>query len=140
MELSLAALADAANISNFGKLNVLGIFQAIYTHEVPLQHPVMHLVLVFRMSAGEKGSPITIKVVLTDADGQILGTPPELIIEVPAEHPGSPEFPLLIAIKNLVLPRFGDYRFDILVNGLTVGNIPLHIIPASPLVPNLELG
>lgn len=45
MEVSLALLADYANVTREGKLNLLGLFDRIDARAVPWVHPQMQLVL-----------------------------------------------------------------------------------------------
>src|ERR1700710_2993145 len=45
MHLSFALFADAANISQEGKLNILGVFDAVQCGTLPTVHPRGHLVL-----------------------------------------------------------------------------------------------
>src|SRR5437870_3980178 len=97
MEVTLGVLADAANRADNGKLNMLGVFQTLYAYEVPARHPQMCLVLVFKDSPGEKGTTQRIKVVLMDEDGTQLGTPPEIMLDIPSDLPGlGPQFELIL--------------------------------------------
>ena len=50
MDVTLALLADAANVSQDGKLNILGIFNGLGAAAFPATHPSMHLVLRFEAS------------------------------------------------------------------------------------------
>ena len=52
MQLEIGALADAANVSQEGKLNITGIFDALNFAQVPATYPLM--VLVLRLVAGIK--------------------------------------------------------------------------------------
>ena len=45
MNVRLAVLADYANVTGDGKLNILGIFDRINLLQIPAVHPQMHLVL-----------------------------------------------------------------------------------------------
>jgi hypothetical protein len=50
MEVTVAVLADYANVSQDGKLNIMGIFQEINATSLPFVLPQMYLVMSF--SAG----------------------------------------------------------------------------------------
>src|SRR5688572_1005154 len=69
MEITLAVLADAANRSTEGKLNILGAFGNLYATGYPTGHPLMQLVLRMQASPGEVGQTKELKIVLIDADG-----------------------------------------------------------------------
>jgi hypothetical protein len=42
MNVTLAVLADYADFSVEGKLNIMGIFNVSYAQSLPMQHPPMH--------------------------------------------------------------------------------------------------
>ncbi|MFP5355722.1 MAG: DUF6941 family protein, partial [Gemmatimonadota bacterium] len=57
MHVSFALFADAANISQEGKLNILGVFDAVQVGQLPAVHPRAHLAdrgLHVRHPAGSK--------------------------------------------------------------------------------------
>src|SRR5688500_4171438 len=45
MQISFALFADAANLSQEGKLNILGVFDAVQVGGIPTVHPRAHLVV-----------------------------------------------------------------------------------------------
>jgi hypothetical protein len=45
MQVAFAVFADAANLSQEGKLNVLGVFDALQVGTLPAVHPRAHLVV-----------------------------------------------------------------------------------------------
>src|SRR5215217_4763717 len=69
MEVKLAVLADYANVSQDGKLNIMGIFQEINATALPFPLPQMYLVLTFEAGPAEFGSEKQLRVVLVDSDG-----------------------------------------------------------------------
>ena len=68
----MALVADEANISQEGKLNVLGAFDRIAAPKFPTIHPKM--VFVFRVEAGygDGGVSVPVRVRLIDDDGGVL--------------------------------------------------------------------
>ena len=54
MRVTLAVLADYANISQEGKLNILGIFDRIAVAEVPTSLPQMHFIMRLEAHAAER--------------------------------------------------------------------------------------
>ena len=133
MKVTLAVLADAANRSDTGKLNLLGLFQTIYAASIPAIHPQMYLVLVFKASPGEKGSTQKIKLVLSDEDGGIILASPDYSIVVPDDPDvRSPDLNMIINVPNLVLPKFGDYSFEVLLNGSSLTDVPLRVQAIAP--------
>ena len=117
MEVTLGLMADAANISREGKLNVLGAFNRINAITFPTRHPEFTLVLRMEASPAERGERKAILLRLLDADGQQVQQ-----IEAHAEIPtdtgrlGFRSY-VLLAIRNMVVSAPGEYAFHVLING-----------------------
>ena len=116
MEVKLAALADSANLSQEGKLNVLGIFNKVGAHSFPAQHPGSAFIIVLEAHPTEAGQH-EVEVLFVDEDGQV-----QMKAGITVEFP-RPEDPLrpmhanlIMPIPMLPLPSEGVYRFDILVD------------------------
>jgi hypothetical protein len=120
----MAFLADEANVSQEGKLNVLGIFDRIAAPVFPVTHP--RLVYAFRVQAEyeDSGRPLPIRVRLEDEDG---GTLFEAAGEItapivpPGEFLGANQ---LFSLVGVQFPRPGTYRFVV-----NVGELPAHETP-----------
>ncbi len=133
MELTLALLADYANISQEGKLNVLGVFDAIFAPEFPALHTELHLVLRFEAGPAERGQTKSIEIKLIDQDGNTLGI-------LSGKLPLPEESPTLVMglnqilrFQHLVFERPGDYRFHVLVNGETKGpGVGFRVVQLEP--------
>jgi hypothetical protein len=137
MQVTLAALADAANRSDTGKLNLLGVFGKIGASNVPVRHPTMSLVLMLRASPGEKGSTHLIRIKLLDADGQVVGPEAEIGVTIPQEVPAlNPELQFIMNLQDLIFPKFGNYNFEILINNNSAASIPLLLEAIAPPAPN----
>ena len=69
MKITVAAIADYASISEGGKLNVLGVFDAITAQEFPVRHPHMVFAarLLFEYEDGGKKHAVNVR--LEDEDG-----------------------------------------------------------------------
>lgn len=68
MDVQLALLADYANISREGKLNILGIFDALYGKNFPIIHPQLQLVINFEATRAEEGKEKVVEVQFSDGD------------------------------------------------------------------------
>ena len=128
MNVSLAVLADYANISREGKLNILGIFNLINAHSVPAIHPQMQLIMALEADRSEAERDHKIEVELIDADGSKLfsiegvvkfGTPPPGE-RIRANH--------IIQINNVQFSRFGVHEFKIIINNEVRMSVPLQIV------------
>lgn len=69
VEIALAAVADAANVSAEGKLNILGTFDTIPTRAVPVNAPGMVLAITFRLEYEDGGRSHPVAFELVDEDG-----------------------------------------------------------------------
>jgi len=113
MKIPLAVLADEANVSQEGKLNVLGIFDRITAATFPVVHPRMVFAFRVQMEYADAGRAFPVQVRLADADG-------ETMFEAVGEITGPPVPPGEIAAINQVFslvgvefPREGLYRFTV---------------------------
>lgn len=53
MHPQLTVLADSANISQEGKLNILGEFNTLFAESVPVAHPIIWFVSKLELGAGD---------------------------------------------------------------------------------------
>ncbi len=132
MELKLAVLADAANVSVEGKLNILGEFSVIWSAAVPVVWPLMQLVLRLEATAGE-GPRHRLGIRILTEDGQPIAPPVDAEVDFgPPFRAGVPHRgQFVIGIGGSVFPRFGAYSFEILVGGHSVGSVPLWVLPVA---------
>lgn len=137
MKVGLAVLADYANVSVEGKLNIMGIFNQIYAPGVPVQHPQMHLVLQFEIDLAEHGLTKVIEIKLLGEDGQQLASVSQTT-QIPDLIPLGAQLPLIAALNGLQFPRYGSYAFHILINEDTKATVPFRVIP-TPSPPQLQL-
>ena len=130
MQIRIAALADYTNVTDNGKLNILGIFSQIHAPDVPAMHPLMQFVLQFAFEPLETGEK-SIRVALQDADGQELLSM-EGRLDIPRPESADPVVVnQILVLQNVVFPQFGNYEFVIEVDGETVpARVPLYILPA----------
>lgn len=124
MQVKLAVVADHANVSAEGKLNIMGIFDRIVVSSVPAVHPQMHLVVRLEAHPAERDRVHTVEVRLHDPDGQAVF---ELNGEVvPQGLPGEAiTANQIIGINNLVLARTGEYVFVVFVDHDLKAETPL---------------
>ena len=108
IKIPLAVIADNANVSREGKLNILGIFQNIAANTIPATHPQISLVLTFQAERGDADSEHPIKIQLVGEDGEVIinieaglkfNPPP------PGEHSVSAH--QIFQVANIPLPGSG---------------------------------
>jgi hypothetical protein len=138
MHITMAVVADAANRTDNGKLNLLGVFHTLYAVTTPCQHPHMAIVLNFEATAMERGTRQKIGIRLVNADGKPVINLPESFLDVPHDPTVvTPQLSLIANIAGVMFETFGAYQFDITVNDQIHGRIPIAIaqLPQSPVMP-----
>jgi len=132
MEIPLALLADYANTSQDGKLNVMGVFNRILTKDFPTVHPEMRLVFRLEAQPSERGRQATVEIKLLDADASVLhhlkgrlGVPQE------SRQP-TIEINHILRLTGMVFEKPGDYRFDILIDGDLKKQVPFTVEQLPP--------
>lgn len=130
MDIVFAQIADYANVSREGKLNLMGVFDAVNANTFPTVHPQMHLVIRFELSRHEKGKTHDVEIQFVDEDGKKLftissqvGIPANAAVATTTIHSDQ-----IIAINGLLLPKAGNYQFVILIDKNHVKNKEVRLI------------
>lgn len=115
MQVKLALLADYANVTAEGKLNILGIFDRINVQELPAVHPQMHLILRLEAHPAERNRAHNVEIRLHDPDGQtIFEVTGDMVPQGATGHTVSTN--QILTLNNLQLSKSGGYNFVVLVN------------------------
>jgi hypothetical protein len=134
MQVKLALLADYANVTAEGKLNILGVFDRINVNDVPAVHPQMHLILRLEAHPAERDRPHNVEIRLYDPDGQTVFEVKGDI--VPHGMPGQTiATNQILTLNNLQLSKTGGYMFVVFVNNDLKSEVPLGVeisMPAGP--------
>lgn len=139
MEVTFAVLADYANVSREGKLNVMGIFDRIFARQLPSRFPPMQLVVRLEARPQDIDTEHAIRIQLTDPDGAALFdingtfTPrnPEPEQPVSVNH--------VIRLADLPLQRTGLHNVIVWVDSERKTEVPLRVDEPPrqrPLVPD----
>jgi len=136
MQVKLAVLADYANVTGDGKLNILGIFDRMTVREIPAVHPQMHLVLRLEAHSAEKDRLHTIEIRLQDPDGQsIFDVQGEIVPRGEFNSPVSTN--QILTLNNLQLTKIGEFTFLVFVNNDLKAEVPLMVdlgVPEAPMI------
>ena len=120
MEVKTAVLADAANVSTDGKLNITGIFDRINAKEFPASWPSMSFVVRIQGHWSETGEH-EMKVVVADQDGRKIaemGAEFTIPKQQDKDSDGMPwKGQLIFPVMGARFPEPGIYSFDILIDG-----------------------
>jgi hypothetical protein len=125
MQVKLALLADYANITAEGKLNILGIFDRVQVAQLPAVHPQMQFVLRLEAKPADKDKQHTLELRLHDPDG-------DTVFDIRGEmvpRGGGPTQTIatnqIITINNLALEKAGGYTFVVFVDDSLKAEVPL---------------
>jgi len=121
--ISMAVLADCANVAPIQKLNVMGVFDTLFAKSFPTIHPFMVLVIQFRCEYSDAGEhKLTVK--LKDDDAKEFGSG-GTIVTVPKIPPG--EFAhanQILTFAGVQLTKPTRYHFDIAWDGVSKCHVP----------------
>ena len=126
MNVIFAVLSDAANVSQEGKLNILGNFANIYASEFPTRHPQMYLVLRMEATPAEVGMEKTVDVTMLDADGEkIAALSADFKVPEPKAKGEMVQMQTIVSLRDVVFPKAGRYGIYVLIDGNTEATVPL---------------
>ena len=126
MRVEVFSICDAAT-NDANKLNILGIFDAIWAAKVPVLHPQCAIALRIRFDAHEVGEH-TVAVSFMDADGKHVIPSAQGVIQVTlanGQRSGSAD--LILNIQSLRLESFGEHSIDLAIDGANAASLPLFV-------------
>lgn len=126
MHVSFALFADAANLSQEGKLNILGVFDAVQVATLPAVHPRAHLVLRIKGDRREFGTH-TVTLRWSNPNGvELWSSNGELNIGVPPAEVQELDLPLIAAL-DLPLDLIGAYTLAITLDDAPHAELTLQV-------------
>jgi len=131
MNTQVAVLCDAAT-DDRGKLNLLGAFDTICSHQMPAVHPQCSVALRITFSTADEGTH-RLKLAFVDADGQ--GIMPPIEVPVTITLPDESHFGTRNFIFNLQQVSFatpGLYSVDAMLDNQSAASIPLQVKLLEP--------
>lgn len=132
MHVSFILFADAANISQEGKLNILGVFDAVHAGPLPAVHPRATVVVRLKASAGDVGThPLTLRWI-NPRGVELWSSSAELGIQQPPVGSAELDMPVIVQL-DLPLDVPGEYRMAAALHDRVEGEARLHVHTAAPL-------
>jgi hypothetical protein len=133
MHISFAIFADAANLSQEGKLNILGVFDAVQVAAFPAVHPRANLVIRVKGTQTDVGTH-SVNLRWLNPDGnELWSSSGQLDISTPPHGVLDMDVPL-IATVDLPLDRPGSYTLSIALDNSPVSELVLQARVGSPQV------
>jgi hypothetical protein len=118
MDVTLAVLADYANISKEGKLNILGVFTEVNPPLLPWNLPQMYVVISMEAGTSEAGIEMPFRILLWDGDGKEILNIEQKVFTPPPSRPGvRATINNIIGLAGVPFNKPGEYAFYIHVAG-----------------------
>jgi hypothetical protein len=138
MHVSFALFADAANLSQEGKLNILGVFDAVQVGQTPAIHPRAHLVVRLKGTPQDAGTHgMTLRWInprgeeLWSSQGEIeVGMPPSGVAEM--------DLPIIASV-DLPLDQAGTFSMEVLIDQQEAATVDLQVRSGAPFMPTSAL-
>lgn len=134
MHVAFAVFADAANLSQEGKLNVLGVFDALQVATLPAVHPRAHLVVHLKGYPDDVGRH-TVTLRWISPTGQELWTSSgELNVGQPPAGVSEMDLPLIAQI-DLPMDATGGYHMSVSLDDKQSAQVPVQVRAAQQVRP-----
>jgi hypothetical protein len=133
MHVSFALFADAANLSQEGKLNVLGVFDAVHVAALPAVHPRATLVVRLKGTAADIGTHAMTLRWLNPRNAELWNSTAEIQVNAPPGHAMEMDMPVIASV-DLPLDVTGDYAMKIELDGKMHAETRLHVRAGAPIV------
>jgi hypothetical protein len=134
MHVSFALFADAANLSQEGKLNILGVFDALQVAQFPAMHPRATLVVRLKGTREDVGNHTVQLSWCNPAGSELWNSAGNLDLGPMPDDVHEADLPL-IAVLDLPMDIAGEYLMRVSVDGIPSADVRLAIRDAGALVP-----
>ena len=133
MHISFAVFADGANLSQEGKLNVLGVFDALAVGGFPAVHPRTHFVVRLKGNLDDAGAH-RLSFSWVNPAGEVLWSSDGELNVTSGPNPGFEMDLPIIAVIDLPLNQAGLYEMQVALDGILVSEVRLHVGATAPVV------
>ena len=143
MHVTFALFADAANLSQEGKLNILGVFDAVQVGTLPTLHPRATLVVRLKATRDDVGSHALGLAWVNPRGNELWTSNGEVNVGAPPAHVVEMDLPVVAAI-DLPIDQPGSYVMRIALDGVVAAEVPLQVSTSGPVaraaVPGMASG
>jgi hypothetical protein len=130
MQVTFALFADAANLSQEGKLNILGVFDALQVATLPAIHPRAHLVVHLKGGSLDVGTHSVGLRWLNPSGQKLWESSGELNVGAPPNGVSEMDLPLIAQI-DLPMDAAGGYLMSIDIDGTHTIDVPVQVRTAA---------
>ena len=135
MHVSFALFADSANISQEGKLNILGVFDALQVASLPAVHPRATMVVRLKALPDDVGRH-TLGFVWLSPDGEEMwSSSGQLDVGAPPPAASELDVPVIAAI-DLPIQKQGTHVMRVILDGDVCAELVLHVRAGTPVMPS----
>jgi hypothetical protein len=131
MHVSFALFADAANLSQEGKLNILGVFDAVQVASLPTVHPRVNLVVRLKGNIGDIGSHSVTLRWMNPRGAEVWRSTATLDVNAPPIGAVEMDLPL-IASLDLPMDQAGEYMLGIDLDEEMRADVRLQVHTGNP--------
>ena len=131
MHISFALFADAANISQEGKLNVLGVFDAVQVGALPTMHPRATLVVRLKATRDDIGTHALGLAWVNPRGNELWTSNGEVNVGTPPAHVVEMDLPVVAAI-DLPIDQAGSYLMRISLDEAIAAEVALQVSASGP--------
>ena len=131
MHISFAVFADAANLSQEGKLNILGVFDALQVGGFPTVHPRTSFVVRLKGTTEDRGTHTLGFRWLNPSGEELWSSSGELEVGPGPDPAFEMDLPI-IAVIDLPLNAPGLYSMELALDGVPTAEARLYVAGPSP--------
>jgi len=130
MHVAFAVFADAANLSQEGKLNILGVFDALQVAGLPAIHPRAHLVVHLKGTSADVGSHTVNFRWISPSGSELWNSTGDLNVGAPPVGAVEMDLPLIAQI-DLPIDVAGPFTMAIAIDGTPTADVRVHVRPLA---------
>lgn len=131
MYISFAVFADAANLSQEGKLNVLGVFDALHVGGFPTLHPRTSFVVRLKGTVDDAGKHTLGFRWLNPQEHELWSSTGELNVGSGPDPTFEMDLPI-IAVIDLPLDEPGQYSMEVSLDGIPTHDVKIFVNGPPP--------
>jgi hypothetical protein len=133
MHVSFALFADAANLSQEGKLNILGVFDAVQVGGVPSVHPRATIVVRLKGSPADSGSHRVLMRWVNPSGVELWSSMGEIEVGAAPGSVDEMDLPLIMSL-DLPLDELGAYAMQISLDDQPQAEVRLQVRMGQPVM------